>query len=256
MKKSLGERWPLILPYAPLGDIVVLRSAQVFLTLKYFTMRDATNSVVPFEYESHQIRSITIDDQPYFVAIDVCDVLGINNAKDVVRRQLDDDEKTKRLIVAPSDNKERETWLINESGLYAIIMRSNKPEARAFRKWVTSVVLPALRKQGSYTVPSALAQQQEELKCMIEQASELAGSQERLAQRIGISSATLTQLVHHIGYIEKVSPRTLDKISRVCAHIIEKGVGYDEGTVDLLMQVDNKEIRMALFSKMKDSGIL
>lgn len=216
-------------------------------------MRDTTNSIVPFEYEAQQVRVITIDDQPYFLAIDICKTLGITRSE-VALRKLDDDEKLMRKVYA--SGQERDMWLVNESGMYAMIMRSNKPEAKAFRKWVTSVVLPALRKQGSYTVPSALAQQQQELKALIEQASQLAGSQERLAQRIGTSSATLTQLSHHSGYIGKVSPRTLEKIARVCAHIIEKGVGYDQGTVELLMQVDNKDVRMALFSKMKDSGVL
>lgn len=107
--------------------------------------------VIPFSYGQDQVRTLTFDDCPYFVAIDVCNVLGIRNAKDVVRRSLDEDEKLKRLIVAP-DGQQRETWLISESGLYAMIMRSNKPEAKAFRKWVTSEVLPTLRKTGNFTV--------------------------------------------------------------------------------------------------------
>lgn len=107
--------------------------------------------IVPFSFQDTRIRTLSIESQTWFVAIDVATVLGIANSKDVVRRQLDDDEKTRRQIVAP-DGIRRETWLINESGLYALIMRSNKPEAKTFRKWVTNEVLPRLRRSGTYSV--------------------------------------------------------------------------------------------------------
>lgn len=109
--------------------------------------------IIPFSFEDRSIRTIHLNQQPYFVAKDVCDVLGISNGRDAVREKLDPDEKLMSDI--PTPGQRRKVWLVNESGLYHLIFRSNKPEAQAFRKWVTSEVLPALRKTGSYQVPAA-----------------------------------------------------------------------------------------------------
>lgn len=92
-----------------------------------------------------QLRSVTRDGSPWFIAKDVCDVLGLADAS-VAVRGLDDDEKANHTLHGFA----RGAIIISESGLYALILRSNKPEARAFRKWVTSVVLPSIRKHGGY----------------------------------------------------------------------------------------------------------
>lgn len=89
--------------------------------------------------------------EPWFVAKDVCEVLGMSRQQDSTR-YLDDDEKGVRLINTPSGDQEM--VIINESGLYSLILRSRKPEAKAFKKWVTSEVLPAIRKQGGYIASS------------------------------------------------------------------------------------------------------
>ena len=110
-------------------------------------------NIVPFLYGQHEIR--TMSDQngdPWFVAKDVCDVLGIENSRDAVGRVEEDEKNTVRLIDGNRGNPN--TTIINESGLYNLIFRSDKPEARAFRRWVTHEVLPALRKTGTYTVPA------------------------------------------------------------------------------------------------------
>ena len=93
------------------------------------------------------VRIIERDDQPWFVAKDVCDVLGISNSRDALSK-LDDDEKG----VARTDTLggPQSLSIISESGLYALILRSDKAAARTFSKWVTSEVLPALRKDGFY----------------------------------------------------------------------------------------------------------
>ncbi|WP_088503756.1 Bro-N domain-containing protein [Burkholderia ubonensis] len=94
------------------------------------------------------LRVVEIDGAPWFVAKDVCDALGIANSRDAMSA-LDGDERN---TVAFSDGKRGNPnkTVISESGLYALIVRSNKPEARAFRKWVTSEVLPSIRKHGMY----------------------------------------------------------------------------------------------------------
>lgn len=111
-------------------------------------------SVFRFE-ETTPIRVITKENEPWFVAKDVCDVLGILQPVRAVEN-LDSDEVNKT-HVTDSLGRQQETYIINESGLYALVIRSNKPNARKFRKWITSEVLPAIRKTGRYAAPSAPA---------------------------------------------------------------------------------------------------
>lgn len=118
------------------------------------TQENITNgrSVIPFSYEDTEIRVIMdSNDTPWWVAADVCGILGLSNPTEALR-SLDEDEKnTLRLSEGIPGNPT--VNVINESGLYALIIRSNKPEARPFRKWITSEVLPTIRKTGSYSVP-------------------------------------------------------------------------------------------------------
>lgn len=90
------------------------------------------------------IRTVTVDDEPMFCLADVCRALELSNSR-VVSARLDDDERRK--LELP---RQGETWFITESGLYAVILRSDKPNAKKFRKWVTSEVLPSIRKNGGY----------------------------------------------------------------------------------------------------------
>jgi prophage antirepressor-like protein len=106
------------------------------------------SQVVPFHFETHELRTLLINDEPYFVAKDICIVLGIQNVTQALS-SLDDDERAMQNI-----GRQGEANCINESGLYALIMRSNKPEAKRFRKWVTNEVLPSIRKTGQYVTPS------------------------------------------------------------------------------------------------------
>lgn len=108
--------------------------------------------VSQFSESKQEIRSIIIDSEPWFVAKDVCDALGHSNHR-VAVRNLDDDEKGVRKVY-PLNGKGgiQPAIVISESGLYALILRSNKPYARQFRKWITSEVIPSLRKRGHYSV--------------------------------------------------------------------------------------------------------
>ena len=104
-----------------------------------------------FNASNQQVRTVLLDGEPYFVAKDVCSILGISNNNDAVGR-LDDDEKAGSVL--PTQFGAKETTIINESGLYHLIFQSRKEEARSFRKWVTSDVLPALRRTGLYELSS------------------------------------------------------------------------------------------------------
>lgn len=102
------------------------------------------NGLQVFNYNSSEVRTVMRDGEPWFVLKDVCVVLGLSNPTAVVER-LDKDERAKFDL-----GRQGKTWLINESGLYSVILRSDKPEAKPFRKWVTSEVLPTIRKTGRY----------------------------------------------------------------------------------------------------------
>lgn len=107
--------------------------------------------ITPFNFGTHAVRVISRDNQPWFVANDVCNALGYSNPRDAIAKHLDDDEKG----VANSDTLggNQQLTIISESGLYALVLRSRKPEARKFAKWVTSEVLPSIRQTGCYGSP-------------------------------------------------------------------------------------------------------
>lgn len=105
------------------------------------------STVVPYRFESHEVRALNIDGDPWFVAKDVCDVLDLSDTYRAVAG-LDDDEKGTSKVRTPGGDQEM--IIISESGLYTLIIRSNKPQAKSFRKWVTAEVLPSIRKTGSY----------------------------------------------------------------------------------------------------------
>lgn len=111
------------------------------------------NEIQKFNYEKKEVRTIIDEhEETWFVAKDVCDILELNNVSRAMER-LDDDEKlTLPLVIS---GQKRDTWITNESGLYHLVLTSEKPEAKKFRKWVTSVVLPSIRKAGKYTTEQA-----------------------------------------------------------------------------------------------------
>lgn len=120
------------------------------------------NEMTVFHFEeSFPVRIVIRDGAPWFVAVDVCKALEISNSRDALKN-LDNDERSSVAFSDAGENGHsipRKLNLISESGLYALIMRSNKPNARKFRKWVTTEVLPAIIRDGVYAVPAALAVQ-------------------------------------------------------------------------------------------------
>lgn len=112
----------------------------------------APAQVTPFTFGTHAVRVIDRDGSPWFVAADVCSALGYQNSRKAVADHLDADERCNQPL-----HRGGELTIISESGLYALVLRSRKPEARKFAKWVTSEVLPAIRKTGGYQQPTNVA---------------------------------------------------------------------------------------------------
>lgn len=126
-----------------------------------------TSELQVFNYKDTVVRTVERDGEVWFVAKDVCDVLGLSNAREAIS-VLDDDEK---MTVRNSDSHSGQRGgaqmlnIISESGMYALVFRSSKPEAKAFSKWVRSEVLPQIRRKGSYSLhcKTGLEQQYAEL---------------------------------------------------------------------------------------------
>ncbi len=104
-----------------------------------------------FNFEQNEVRTILVNDEPYFVGKDVASVLGYSNTKDALSRHVDLEDKMGSRIT--TSGQSREMTIINESGLYSLILKSKLPSAKKFKRWVTSEVLPAIRKHGGYLTP-------------------------------------------------------------------------------------------------------
>lgn len=125
------------------------------------------------------IRTTTINGEPWFVAVDVCKALEIQNHKDAIGR-LDEDEKTGVDLTDPH-GRVQNTNCVNEPGLYALVLGSRKPEAKAFKRWITHEVIPAIRKHGAYMTPEKVEEILLNPDTIIKLATELKEERERTA---------------------------------------------------------------------------
>lgn len=111
------------------------------------------NELQLFNFESNQVRALLIDDEPWFVGKDVAEILGYSNPRKAIIDHVDDEDKTDGVTIRDSIGREQHPMCINESGLYSLVLSSKLPNAKKFKHWVTSEVLPQIRKTGSYATP-------------------------------------------------------------------------------------------------------
>jgi len=117
----------------------------------------SNNQMQIFEHEDFgKVRIIKIDGEPWFVGKDVTDILGYANSRKVLSDHVDDEDKLAYRFVTSGQN--RSMTVINESGLYCLILSSKLPQAKMFKRWVTSVILPSVRKYGAYITENTLTQ--------------------------------------------------------------------------------------------------
>ena len=141
------------------------------------------NDLKVFNYKGSEVRTVEKDGSTWWVLKDVCDVLEIKNVTQMAQR-LDIDERSMFNIGRQGDIN-----IINESGLYNVILRSDKPEAKPFRKWVTSEVLPSIRKHGAYMTPETLEAAILNPDTMIKLCTALKDEQERNRALAAVNSA-------------------------------------------------------------------
>lgn len=204
--------------------------------------------VAVFGYQNKEVRSLMINQEPWFVGKDVCNVLGLINHNRSLG-VLDADERRGYEIVTPSGKQK--VVVINESGVYHLIFRSNKPEAKAFRKWVTAEVLPAIRKQGSYTSPAKYREQA--IQETILKAKEVAGSMRALSQRIGYSDASISRIM--TGHIGEYADKYLDELTHACKQVVYRPM-LDVKLVEDVIQIEDGKLRNRIYTKLKKGGLI
>lgn len=140
------------------------------------------NNLQIFVYSGEQLRTVQRDDGLWWVLRDVCRVLGMSNPAMVAGR-LDEDEKGVSQIYTPGGTQEM--TIINEPGLYSVILRSDKPEAKQFKRWVTHDVLPSIRKTGAYGVPPERLAKLDEYQAKLDRNRKLLADIERITAQAG-----------------------------------------------------------------------
>lgn len=216
------------------------------------------NEITSWNYESSEVRTVQVNGEPWFVLADVCKVLEISNSRNISSR-LEPDEKGVTLVDTLGGTQQM--TIINESGLYAVVLRSDKPQAKPFRKWVTSEVLPSIRKHGSYSVQSQFADLSPQLQVLIqmetcqkqiearqaEQATALAGLEQKLQNTCEVIALDKTawrkDSEHLINKIARATGEGYGGIRLVYEEIyrsIESRAG-----VSLNTRLTNKRNRMA-----------
>lgn len=195
--------------------------------------------------EFGSVRTLAINGEPYFVGRDVAEILGYSNTRDALAKRVDDEDKG----VAKCDTLggTQELVVINESGLYSLILSSKLPTAKRFKHWVTSEVLPSIRKHGVYAIDELLANPD----TLISALQELKAERERakaLEQTVAVQHQQITEMKPKASYYDVVlNCKDLVAISVIAKdygwsakkmnkYLHKKGVQFKQGAIWLLYQ--------------------
>ena len=207
------------------------------------------NKIQVWNYESSEIRTVQVNGEPWFVLSDVCKVLELSTPARVAER-LEKDEVSQTHTIDRM-GREQKTTIINESGLYTVILRSDKPQAKPFRKWVTSEVLPSIRKHGAYMTEQTLERALTSPDFLIELATQLKTEQEqrrRLETTVAVQEQQIAELQPKASYYDVVlNCKDLLSITTIAKdygksgvwlnrYLHENGVQYKQGQNWLLYQ--------------------
>jgi len=199
--------------------------------------------------EFGSVRTLEVNGEPYFVGKDVADILGYQNGSRDINRHVDTEDKADVAIHDGSQN--RNMTIINESGLYSLILSSKLPKAKEFKHWVTSEVLPSIRKHGAYMTDDVLHRAITEPDFLIQLATELKEEQEKrraLESTVAVQNQQITELQPKASYYDVVlNSKDLLSIGKIAKDfgksavwlnkwLHEHGVQYKQGEIWLLYQ--------------------
>jgi prophage antirepressor-like protein len=196
--------------------------------------KSMSTEIIPFEFESQNIRVVNIDDEPNFVLADICRALDLTNPSKVAS-QLPD-ALTKSYPIVDSLGRTQSATIVSEPGLYRVIMRSNSPKAEPIIEWVTAVVLPQIRKTGSYSVAKPLSLAEQMAQGLIAAQTLLIEAQNKVLELTPMAEAFQT-------FVSEVGDHSVREIIKIMArdHGIEmperkfyewlaaKGLAYKQG---------------------------
>lgn len=187
------------------------------------------NKIQVWNYESSEIRTVQVNGEPWFVLADVCRVLEIARGTKVAER-LEEDE-VRQTSITDSLGRQQKAYIINESGLYTVILRSDKPQAKPLRKWVTSEVLPSIRKHGAYMTEQTLERALTSPDFLIELATQLKTEQEqrrRLETTVAAQSKQMEQDKPKVLFADSVTASSSSILIGELAKLIKQN-GVDIG---------------------------
>lgn len=208
-----------------------------------------TDQLQTWNYGSSEIRTVEKDGEPWWVLSDVCKVLELTTPARVAER-LETDEVSQTHTIDRMGRTQKST-IINESGLYAVILRSDKPQAKPFRKWVTSEVLPTIRKHGAYMTEQTLERAITSPDFLIELATQLKTEQaqrKQLETTVAVQNQQIAELQPKASYYDVVlNCKDLISIGKIAKdygwsaqklneYLHKHGVQYKQGKTWLLYQ--------------------
>ena len=188
------------------------------------------SDLIPFDYNGREFRGFNRDGEPWFVAADVCAVLAVQNVAQAVG-QLDDDEVSTTYVTDRS-GRQQEMYIVSEAGLYSLILRSRKKEAKVFKRWITHEVLPSIRKTGGYgTANVTKLPSRRELAQMVIEAED----------RAALAESQVKQLEPVAKFAEDLASREGSWSVELAAKLLSNDPAIDTG-------------RQRLFQKLNDWG--
>lgn len=244
------------------------------------------NEVQLFNFENHEVRSLLLNNEPWFVGKDVADVLGYSNSRKALNDHVDAEDKevlTSRNVTL-KNIPNRGITVVNESGLYSLILSSKLPSAKKFKRWITSEVLPALRKTGQYQVKE-LSGSELMAKALIEAQSVLAAKDKQIEQMkpkadyydqilqskslvlisqiakdYGLGAPTMNKKLHELGVQYKQGGQWLlysKYQNKGYTHSRTINITRSDGRSDVRMQTEwTQKGRLFLYELLRKNGIL
>ena len=198
------------------------------------------------------VRTTTINDEPWFVGKDVAEILGYTNTPKAIRDHVDDEDKLTERIVLSSQN--REAILINESGLYSLILSSKMPNAKKFKRWVTSEVLPAIRKHGMYATDELINNPDIAIAAFTALKEEKEKAK-KLAETIAVKEQQISELRPKASYYDVVlNCKDLVSITEIAKDYGKSGRWLNEKLHDLKIQFKQGNKIWLLYQKYANKG--